>query len=140
MTPFDREDIQTLAWTLDEVLDYICSVAQKIKLYKPRNIMKEFFELADIIHDCTNNINNAIHCLRKIHKNFQEIDKICYSIHQLEEQADEVYHIAEANLFEIDIEIKELIKNKKILENLEKTVDYAEDVADIIEKLVKKSV
>lgn len=140
ITPFDREDVQTLAWTLDEVLDYICGTAQKIKLYKPKNNMTEFIDLVNIIDNCVKEIKEAIWNLRKIHKNYELIEKACNNIHSLEEQADDIYHIAEANLFEIDIDIKELIKNKKILENLEKTVDYAEDVADIIQKVVKKSV
>ena len=56
ITPFDREDIQELTSKLDDVIDFINGTAQRIGLYKPKQILPPLKELADVIHEAAGEI------------------------------------------------------------------------------------
>jgi len=79
ITPFDREDIHQLASSLDDVLDYINSAAQRIRLYKPKQIDPGFIEIAELIVKDSKEIKKAIFDLNNI-KNPASIMSACNRI------------------------------------------------------------
>ena len=54
---------------------------------------------------------------------------------QLEEEADAIYHAMLGRLFDEETNAIELIKWKEIYDNLERCVDQAEDVANVLESI-----
>ena len=56
----------------------------------------------------------------------------------LEEEADAIYHEMLGKLFETEKNAVELIKWKEIYDNLERCVDQAEDVANVLESIAIK--
>jgi hypothetical protein len=60
ITPFDREDIGTLAHSLDDVTDLIQATADTMVLYKVREPGKRARELADILVQITTEVENVI--------------------------------------------------------------------------------
>jgi hypothetical protein len=138
ITPFDREDIQTLASTLDDVLDYINGASQRINLYKPKTIFPPFVEFAEIIHFAAGELELLLHGLKDPVTNKEKIIQGCISINTLENKADDLYHQGISDLFEHEKDTIELIKNKEIFGTLEKAVDKAEDVSDIIKTILIK--
>jgi len=138
ITPFDREDIQELASTLDDVVDFINGIGQRIQIYKPKIFMPVFLEMADIIYQCAIEIETSVHSLRHAAKNKEKIIQSCINLNTYENKADELHHIGLSDLFEQEADAKEVIKKKAILETLEKTVDKAEDVSDVIKTILVK--
>jgi uncharacterized protein len=138
ITPFDREDIQELASTLDDVVDFVNGIGQRILIYKPKVYMPVFLEMAEITYQCAKEIEISIHCLRHAAKNKEKIIQACINLNTYENKADELHHIGLSELFEQEPDAKELIKKKAILETLEKTVDKAEDVSDAIKTILVK--
>jgi len=67
-------------------------------------------------------------------------DVIKYAIEakQLEEEGDSIYHESLGQLFERERDPIELIKWKEIYDNLEDTLDQAEDVANVVESITIK--
>ena len=59
-------------------------------------------------------------------------------MHDLENEADDVYETAIINLFEEEKDGIELIKMKEILNELEKTTDAAEHVGKILRTIIVK--
>jgi len=57
---------------------------------------------------------------------------------QLEEEADAIYHEMLGRLFETETNAIELMKWKEIYDNLERCVDQAEDVANVLESIAIK--
>jgi uncharacterized protein Yka (UPF0111/DUF47 family) len=45
ITPFDREDIHHVVSKMDDILDFINSASQQIKLYKPKNLHPQYKEM-----------------------------------------------------------------------------------------------
>lgn len=137
ITPFDREDIQGLTSSLDDVLDYINSSAQRIKLYKPKQISTEFIDMSDLIVQAAREIKTAIDCLHDL-KNLTAIKNACIRINDIENQADEIYYHTISLLFRNETDAIELIKIKEIIQTLEKATDMAEDVSDVLKTIVVK--
>lgn len=138
ITPFDREDITSLTSKLDDVIDYINSSCQRIKLYQPREIPEAFVSMSELILQASREIKIAIYELRNL-KEPEKIKKSCLKINEIESKADEVYHNALTGLFQNETNAIELIKKKEILQTLEKATDMAEDVSDVLKTIVVKS-
>jgi hypothetical protein len=138
ITPFDREDIQELAATLDDVLDYINGASQRINLYKPKVLIPVFVEFSEIIFQAAKEIEYSVNGLRNAGKNKDKIIQSCIVLNTLENKADDFYHMGISKLFEEEKDTIELIKNKEILNTLEKAVDKAEDVSDVIKTILVK--
>lgn len=137
ITPFDREDIHKLASSIDDVVDSMNGASQRINLYNPKSYIPEFRVFADLLLDASNEIHRAILELRNL-KNPKAINEACIKLNFIENQADDVYHVALVKLFEEEKDAIELIKKKEILETLEKATDKAEDVSDVLKSIIIK--
>lgn len=134
ITPFDREDIYTLAVALDDICDYIDAAARAIVMYDIREFSGEARQLARIIRDLGTAIKSAVSMLKKpngMNQHFVEI-------HRLENEADDVYFQAIGDLFKDASDPIRVIKLKELYEILENATDRAESVANIIESIVLK--
>ena len=56
----------------------------------------------------------------------------------IEHKADEIYYLGVSELFDREEDTKELLKNNKILETLERCVDEEEDVTDTLKAILIK--
>ncbi|MCX7861741.1 MAG: DUF47 family protein, partial [Bacteroidales bacterium] len=137
ITPFDREDIHNLITAIDDVLDFINGTSQRMILLKPQSIPTEFIKLADLILEGCKCLKNAIYLLDKINRP-EEIKKECIHINEIENVADDVYHLGISQLFEKETNTIELIKNKEIYQTLEKATDKLEDASDVIKTIIIK--
>jgi len=144
LTPFDREDIHTLASALDDVLDYIYAVSQRIQWYKPKpkKISEEFKNFVIVVNKMAGEIEFSILHLRDASKNKEKILQSCINLNSLENEADRIFYAYMSQLFEnkSDEHILEIIKNKDIIQTMEKTTDAAEDVSDIVKTILIKNV
>lgn len=138
ITPFDREDIQRLTSKMDDVLDFINSTSQQIKLYKPKKLLPQFRELCLVVVRGCEQIRIAVMELHNL-KNPGKINDACVKINELENIADDIYHQLISELFDTETDPIELIKNKEILESLESTTDRIEDVSDTLKTIIIKS-
>ena len=135
ITPFDREDIHALGSSLDDVLDLVDSVADRIVIYKVKAVSPGAKQLAHVILHATEIMVKAVSQLHKP----QNILEYCDQLTQLEKDADRIKGECIARLFEDSTEPIEVIKWKEIYEVLEATTDKCEDVADVLEAVVLKS-
>lgn len=138
ITPFDREDIHELTANIDDVVDSINGIARRICLYKPKKMMPIYKEMADFIFEGAKEIESAIHCLKDPVSNKEKITRACARVTAIEHEADELYFVGVSELFEKEEDPKELIKNNKILEILERCVDEEEDVTDTLKSILIK--
>lgn len=134
ITPFDREDIYTLAVALDDICDYIDAGARAIAMYDIRDYSPEAKQLARIIRDMGVQIKASMAILSKPNG----INQFFVEIHRLENEADDVYFQAIGKLFKDATDPILVIKLKELYEILENATDRAESVANIIESIVLK--
>lgn len=137
ITPFDREDIHSLATSLDDVADYIYASAKKINFYKINPQETGIQKMAEAINDAVLAVNSAVKELRNL-KNTQKIVECVIKINSIENQADDIFDLSIEKLFESDIDAKELIKKRELYQTMETATDKCEDVGNVIESIVVK--
>jgi predicted phosphate transport protein (TIGR00153 family) len=138
ITPFDREDIHTLASAIDDIADYIHASAGNIELYQVNNIGDAMIKLAELLVEMCGDLEKAIKELRSF-KNIRVIADACVRINSAENQADYVCNLAIARLFEFETNAIELIKQKEVLQTLEIATDKCEDAANVLESILVKN-
>lgn len=134
ITPFDREDIYHLSVALDDICDYIDAGARAIMMYDIHKTSEYSRHLARIIVSESAEIHSAVSMLHKpngMNQHFVEI-------HRLENEADDVYFKAMADLFKNSSNPINVIKWKEFYDILENATDRCESVANIIESIVLK--
>lgn len=139
VTPMDREDIHSLAQAMDDVVDWIYVSATKALLYKITQPTEEMKNLAEIIHRMVHEIHKAIGMLKSI-KSPKRLLNHCIEINTLENEADAALLSVLEKLVDNRQDFFEFFKWKEIYESLEVATDKCEDVANIIESIVLKSI
>ncbi len=137
ITPFDREDIHSLANSLDDVADYIYASGKKINFYKVNPNDPGIQKMADIIVQGVISVKNAVLELRNM-KNMRNITDALVKVNSLENQADDIFDLSIEKLFDTEMDAKEVIKKREIYQILEIVTDKCEDVANVIETIVIK--
>ena len=115
ITPFDREDIHTLASSLDDVVDFINAACARILMYRITDPPSEAGTLARLILAQAEELGKAVSILQKS----ELVLAHCVEINRLENEADQVSRVAIARLFEGETDPITLIKMKELLEFLE---------------------
>ena len=134
VTPFDREDIYALISGLDDVLDFIEETADTFVLYRIEAPSATAVEQASIIVKQVEQLHEALTHL----ETFKDLDRYWIEVHRLENEGDRIVRAAIAKLFIDEKDPIELVKWKEIYGLLEATIDKAEDVANIIERITIK--
>jgi predicted phosphate transport protein (TIGR00153 family) len=137
VTPFDREDMASLAHVMDDVTDFIHAAADAMLIYKVDYPSQRAKELADIIVQATTEVERAIPQLRQRSKLKQVLER-CVEINRLENMADRVFRSAMAELFDDSPDMANVIKWREIYEHMESATDRCEDVADVLEGVALK--
>jgi uncharacterized protein len=135
ITPIDRADIHSLITALDDVLDLIEAVAERVALYEVRNLPEFVINLADSLKLATVAVDKAIRLLPQV-KQPKEMLDLCIEINRLENEADNAYRHGLASLFKGGYDAIEVMKWRDIIDNLESATDRCEDVANILEGIV----
>jgi predicted phosphate transport protein (TIGR00153 family) len=138
ITPFDREDIHSLASALDDIADYMYAAAKKINFYKiDPTVDSGIQKTADAIQQAVLAVNSAVVELRNL-KNTQKIVECVIKINSIENTADEIFDLSIEKLFDSDVDAKELIKKREIYQTMETVTDKCEDAGNVIESIVVK--
>ncbi len=138
ITPFDREDINHLSSTMDDVTDLINSCAKRIMLYSPKTMPDAAVRLAEFVNQSAGFLVKAIDELDVLKKNTDKIKEYCEQLGVIEKKADDVYEHFLIDLFENEKDAIEVIKLKDILHELERATDASEAVGKIIKTMIVK--
>jgi len=134
VTPLDREDIHSLARSLDDVIDAIDDSASVIRLYQISKVRSDARDLGRIIKASTEQVVSAMKALGKK----QGISTAAVEINRLENEADRAHQTALRRLFEEEKDAIQIIKWKEVFDFLEAATDRCEDVANVLEGVVVK--
>ncbi|MFH0801404.1 MAG: DUF47 family protein [bacterium] len=138
ITPIDREDITQLAHGLDDVLDDIERVVNRLSLYRLIPVPEVVFVFADNIGESVEELKKGISLVRDDRKRNLTL-KSCERINALENEGDDLLRSNLETLLNSDKDPVFIIKMKEIIETLENVTDCCEDVADILENIVIKN-
>jgi predicted phosphate transport protein (TIGR00153 family) len=137
VTPIDREDLQRINSELDDVVDLCNLAARACAVYGVQQATPEMAKLMDLLVQCTAAIKESIPHLRK--HDYAAVIEASRTLRQLEKDADVVFRGAVSRLFtSADVDAKELLRQKEVLEDIERAVDHCDNVADLLSNLAVK--
>jgi predicted phosphate transport protein (TIGR00153 family) len=134
VTPLDREDIHSLARSLDDVMDAIDACAAIVRLYQIKVVRADTRDLTRIIMASSEQVVRALKALERR----KGVAEPAVEINRLENEADRVHQVAVRRLFEEERDPIQIIKWKEIFDFLEAATDRCEDVANVLEGVVVK--
>jgi predicted phosphate transport protein (TIGR00153 family) len=137
ITPFDREDIHSLASAIDDVVDFIHGTAKRIENYKVTDLPEGVRLLSEVALKGAIELNVAVAGLKNM-KDLSAIKEACVKINSLENHADDIFNMSIGKLFDEEKDAVQLIKMKEILSALETATDKCEDAADTIQSILVK--
>jgi len=138
ITPFDREDIHTLATSLDDILDNLEETAHRFNVFRIDRPTEAAVGMARIAHECCTHLEQAIRECRNMKKP-EEIQNHLREITRLENEADNIYRDSDSALFANGAtDILLLIKWRELYGWLEETVDACKDTSQVISEIVIK--
>ena len=136
ITPLDREDIHLLASRLDDVIDMIDGIARRSQIFKLGPSPAGAVLLADVVQRASAQLLDAVRILGNGRP--RTVLAACVEVKRLEEEGDALYHDWLARLFDETSDPVRLMKWKEIYDSLERTLDVAEDVANVLESVAIK--
>jgi uncharacterized protein len=135
ITPFDRADIHSLISRMDDVLDLLEAVSERVILFELKETRPQAKELADILVRCCEHMLRAMELLPDL-KRSKELLEICVTLGKMENEADVIYRQAIADLFKSGNDPLDVMKWRDIFDALETATDRCADVANVIEGVV----
>ncbi|MCD6023434.1 MAG: hypothetical protein K0Q91_350 [Fibrobacteria bacterium] len=136
ITPIDREDIHELVQALDDCLDTIESVTERMQLYRLSEPTDAVKQLASVIRQQAIQIQAMMPLIPGF--KYEKVIPYCKEISRLESVADEVARDALGALFSGSIDPLTVMKWKDIYDYLETATDKCKTVAGIVERIVLK--
>jgi predicted phosphate transport protein (TIGR00153 family) len=137
ITPLDREDISSLANSLDDIADRIHAIADTAYLYGIAGPTDRAKELCDIILKAVLEVEGGVSEITSSIRQ-PELLKRCVTIHQIENSGDIVYRAALVDLFAYPNDIAFIVKWREVYKNMQSTLDGCEAFADILEGIAIK--
>jgi len=136
VTPYDRDDLITLAFAIDDVADAGENAAELLGLYGVETATRQSLELCALLVQAT----EELAALLKDLKGFRGSEARVIAIKEIEDRGDEVARAARASLFKDDrIDPVIVIRWKDIYEALEDAIDACETAAHRVGNILVKN-
>jgi len=138
ITPVDREDIQMLVKTMDDVIDLVNGATQCMQMYEIRAVPPGLSSMAHVLVLAMEEIEAALKALETMRRPEETLHH-CIEINRLENECDRINREQISRLFREHSEDPMLVfKYKEIYEMIEAASDRCEDVANVIEAITIK--
>jgi predicted phosphate transport protein (TIGR00153 family) len=139
ITPFDREDISALALKMDDIVDGMESVTRRLVLFHVGTMRPEAVEMAHLTNDAVRELDVMFEHLPDFKKDPVVMEQT-RKVHDIEDQADDVYHGALARLYEeVSAPPVHIMKWSTLFDLMENTLDKCKHVSTIVSSVVLKN-
>jgi predicted phosphate transport protein (TIGR00153 family) len=136
VAPYDRSDLITLAFAIDDVADAGENAAELLGLYSVEAPTRQSLELCDLLARASGELAELLANLKGVHGSSDRI----VAIKAIEDEADDVARAARASLFKDErIDPVIVIRWKDIYEALEDAVDACETAAHRVGNILVKN-
>jgi len=135
ITPIDAEDIHSLATRLDDVIDGVEDLAHRMVAYQIEPVPPIAVEVVTDIGSCVRALDSAFHALQE----GGNVIESCIEVSRIEEEVDVKIRVAIRDLFRNEKDAIRIIKLKEVLDLLEATTDYCEDVSVALQNVIIKN-
>ncbi|MBX9928560.1 MAG: DUF47 family protein [Gemmatimonadaceae bacterium] len=136
VTPLDREDIHSLATSLDTVVDLMDGTARRAAMFHINESRDHAKALTKLLQRGAEEIAKAVHTI----KDSSAVVTNARQMKLIEEEGDAIYANAISSLFaDSAANPLEVMKWKEIYDTLEHALDEQEDVMNVLESISIKN-
>ena len=136
-TPLDRDDLQKLCKRLDDITDLANAAARACVLFGVEKPTPPMCLLIEKLEASTAIIERTVPLLRK--HAYDQVKAGVEEVTQLEKDGDAVFRDAISKLFhDPAIDAKDILREKEVLDDLEKAINRCEQVADVLTSIAVK--
>ncbi len=133
-TPFDREDIYSLASNLDDVMDYVEAAADLVILTGLGTLPAEMSQQVALLQRCAQVTAEAMPRL----KTLKDLSDYWIEVNRIENEADKLYRRLLSRLYSGEFDALEILKLKEVADQLEEAADAFEHLANVVETIAVK--
>lgn len=137
ITPIEREDILSLAMSMDDVLDGLEHTAALFEMYSITTADEYMHMFVDAIRNCADEIEKAVELLST--KKLVRMRDHAIKIKDYESKCDGILRQSIKHLFHVEKDPIRIIQYKEIYEELEEIADYCQKVANTFETIIMKN-
>ena len=134
VTPFDREDIHSLAGRLDDVVDAIEAAVDFAVLATVDGLPPETTGQVDLLRQAARVTADAMPRLRTM----KDLEPYWIEVNRLENEADDLYRGLLSRLFGGGTDALTVLKLKQVADDLETAADAFEHVANVVQTIAAK--
>lgn len=139
ITPMDREDIMALADGIDNITDHIEDVLLRVYMYNISYIREDGKKFATVVVKCCESLKKLLKEFHNYRKS-EKIEDLMAEVNRYEEVADQMFTESTRTLY---VECKdpiEVMSWDQTLHYLENCCDACEDVSNIVESVIMKTI
>ena len=138
VTPIDREDIALISQNIDNVIDDIEEILQKIYMCKIKEICPDALVFSKKLCSCCTSMHEML-CEFVNFKKPAKLHELTVQISNIEEECDKLYIESYRSLDEHYTNPLDIMSWREILESMERCADACEHVGDSIDMVVMKN-
>jgi len=144
--PLDKEDISELAESLDDIVDNLEQVGNRLEIFGIRKNNESLRRFCSLILEAVIQINESMVTLKERRTASSQFRVGYHNLQRLEDEGDQLHRNVLRELFHGGFEVQgadagdpiSLVKWKEIFQTLEDTLDRCEDMAVIFSRLRTK--
>jgi len=139
--PLDKEDMSVLTVSLDDLVDNLEEIANRLALYKIPGTHRVLKSFSDLILKAVEEVHHGVQLIKEQRMKSEEYARSCKTLRNLENEGDRLHREVLGELLgegSSDFDGRNplsVIKWKDIFQTLEDTLDRCEDIAVIFSRL-----
>jgi uncharacterized protein Yka (UPF0111/DUF47 family) len=136
ITPIDRTDIVEIIKAIEcltDSIDYIATHIHILQITEANEYLVRFVN--SVVLSCKT-LSELMSALKQYKKNQKKISECIIEVNRIEEEGDRTYADSMMHLFQDEKDAIKIIKQKELYQLLEDSIDYCEDIADLVEKVM----
>jgi uncharacterized protein Yka (UPF0111/DUF47 family) len=136
ITPIDRTDIVEIVKAIENLTDSIDAISARIFMLQITEADEYLVKFVSSLVLSCETLKEMMCELKQFKRNQKRIKECIIEVNRLEEVGDRTFMESMKNLFVHEKDAIKLVKQKDMYELLEDALDRAEDIADIVEKVI----
>lgn len=138
ITPFDRQDISELALAMDDIVDYMNSVALRLDLFNIHEMRDEGVQMAKLTRRCVYEVQVMIEHLPN-YKTDPELMQHANMVSTIEDEGDVIYNSGMRRLFHDEENGRVSAAWMRLFDRMESCLDACDHAAKVVRTVVMKS-
>ena len=138
ITPFDREDLDTLARNLGEVGDLAEGTSARYEIFDVHEMIPEAAQMTGLVVDVMKDMVTLFEHFHDFKKD-SKVREMAKKIGMIEDEGDIVYRNALGRIFNEPDDPIHVLKWKSLLDPMERTLDYCKVVSNTVLAVIMKN-